>query len=194
MQSLHHILGRLQSQILTPEQQQFQDLCQCWSEIVGTVASRHTRPVTWHRGVLNVATSSSTWSQDLTLRRVQIIHKLHQKLLFPVQEIRFSAAGWHYQPHGDQSLSPASATDELSQIWQEHPSRVEIPTPTPEDGMQAPPRSSVTPLTAFEDWANRLQQRSQDLPLCPQCHSPTPPGELFRWSVCGLCAIKNLNQ
>ena len=191
MQSLHHILRRLQSQILTPEQQQFQDLCQCWSEIVDTVASRHTRPVTWHRGVLSVATSSATWSQDLTLKRVQIIHKLHQKLLFPVQDIKFSSAGWRYQPHGDQSLSPASATDELSQIWQEHPSRVEIPPATSED--RAARLLKLTPLTAFEGWANRLQQRSQDLPLCPQCDCPTPPGELSRWSVCGLCAMKNLN-
>lgn len=191
MQSLYHILGRLQSQILTPEQQQFQDLCQCWSEIVGTVASRHTRPVTWHRGVLSVATSSATWSQDLTLKRLQIIHKLHQKLLFPVQDIKFSPAGWRYQPHGDQSLSPASATDELSQMWQEHPSRVEIPTEKAEDG--ATQLLKLTPLTAFEGWANRLKQRSQDLPLCPQCHCPTPPGELSRWSVCGLCALKNIN-
>lgn len=194
MQSLHHILGRLQSQILTPEQQQFQDLCQCWSEIVGTVASRHTRPVTWHRGVLSVATSSATWSQDLTLKRVQIIHKLHQKLLFPVQDIKFSPAGWRYQPHGEQPGSLPAPADELSQIWQEHPSRVEIPTPTPKDDIQASRRAPMTPLTAFEDWANCLKQRSQDLPLCPQCHCPTPPGELSRWSVCGLCATKNLNQ
>ena len=189
MQSLHRILGRLQSQILTPEQQQFQDLCQCWSEIVGTVASRHTRPVTWHRGVLNVATSSATWSQDLTLRRVQIIHKLHQKLLFPVQDIRFSSAGWRYQLQGDQSVSLDFSTDEFSQMWQEHPSRVEIPTPKAVD--EVPGRSSLTPLTAYEGWANRLKQRSQPLPLCPQCHCPTPPGELSRWSVCGFCSIQN---
>lgn len=187
MQSLHHILGRLQSQILTPEQQQFQDLCQCWSEIVGTSASRHTRPVTWHRGVLSVATSSATWSQDLTLKRVQIIHKLHQKLLFPVQDIKFSPAGWRYQQPGALRVP----TDELSQIWQEHPSRVEIPISKAGDG--ATGRSSLTPLTAFEGWANRLKLRSQDLPLCPQCHCPTPPGELSRWSVCGLCAMKNVN-
>ncbi|NEP50291.1 MAG: DUF721 domain-containing protein, partial [Moorea sp. SIO3C2] len=30
----------------------------------------------------------------------------------------------------------------------------------------------------------------QNLPLCPQCKCPTPPGELQRWDVCGLCAIK----
>jgi predicted nucleic acid-binding Zn ribbon protein len=188
MQSLHHILGRLQSQILTPEQQQFQDLCQCWSEIVGTVASRHTRPVTWHRGVLNVATSSATWSQDLTFRRVQIIHKLHQKLLFPVQDIKFSSAGWRYQLPGDQSVSLPSPTDEFSQIWQEHPSRVEIPTPKPVGEVTG--RSSLSPLTAFEGWANRLKERSQSFPLCPQCHCPTPPGELSRWSVCGFCAMQ----
>ena len=92
MQSLHRILGRLQSQILTPEQQQFQDLCQCWSEIVGTVASRHTRPVTWHRGVLNVATSSATWSQDLTLRRVQIIHFRHRRRATACRTLRCQKA------------------------------------------------------------------------------------------------------
>jgi predicted nucleic acid-binding Zn ribbon protein len=191
MQSLDYILGRLRSQILTPEQQQFQDLCECWLEIVGTVAGLHSRPVSWHRGVLNVATSSSTWSQDLTLRRVQIIQKLNQKLLFTVQDIRFSAAGWLYQSSADQQISLSASTDELSQIWHEHPSRVEVSTPTGKDSIEVPLSSSSDALTAFESWANNLKVRSQHLPLCPQCHCPTPAGELSRWSVCGFCAMQN---
>ncbi|HAN73242.1 MAG TPA: DUF721 domain-containing protein [Planktothrix sp. UBA8402] len=194
MQSLHYILSRLRSEILTPEQQQFQYLCECWLEIVGTVAGIHTRPVSWHRGVLNVATSSSTWSQDLTLKRIQIIQKLNQKLSFPVQDIRFSAAGWRYQPNADQQVSLSASTDELSQIWHEHPSRVEVSTPTRKDFIGVPLRSSLTPLTAFESWAKSLKQRSQHLPLCPQCHCPTPPGELSRWSVCGFCAMQNVDR
>lgn len=192
MQSLHQVLSRLQSQILTPEQQQFQELCQYWPEIVGTVARVHSRAVSWHRGVLNVATSSSTWSQELTLKRMQLLYRLNQKLLFPVEDIRFSTAQWRYQSHGEQQRSPGSTSDESSQLWQDHPSRVNLPPTPTEPLMNSHPHASTTPLTAFQRWANTIQQRSQHLPLCPQCHCPTPPGELTRWSVCYLCAMQTL--
>jgi predicted nucleic acid-binding Zn ribbon protein len=38
-----------------------------------------------------------------------------------------------------------------------------------------------------------MRSRGQTLPLCPQCQSPTPPGELARWTVCGVC-MTNLAQ
>lgn len=192
MQSLHQVLSLLQSQILTPEQQQFQELCQYWPEIVGTVARLHSRAVSWHRGVLNVATSSSTWSQELTLKRMQLLYRLNQKLLFPVEDIRFSTAQWRYQSHGEQHRSPGSSSDEFSQLWQDHPSRVNLPPTPTEPLIHSHPHGSTTPLTAFQRWANSIQQRSQHIPLCPQCHCPTPPGELTRWSVCCLCAMQTL--
>lgn len=191
MQSLNHVLSRLKSQILSPEQQQFQDLCECWPEIVGTVARLQTRPVSWQRGVLNVATSSATWSQELTLKRMQLLYRLNQKLLFPVQDIRFSTGGWRYQPNGDQGISPDAILDELSQMWRDHPSRVEVASLISEQSVDVHLCPALTPLTAFQRWAHTVQQRSQHLPLCPQCHCPTPPGELTRWSVCGLCAGQN---
>ncbi|CAD5941213.1 hypothetical protein PCC9214_01939 [Planktothrix tepida] len=192
MQSLHQVLSLLQSQILTPEQQQFQELCAYWPEIVGTVARLHSRAVSWHRGVLNVATSSATWSQELTLKRIQLLYRLNQKLLFPVEDIRFSTAQWRYQCHGEQHRSLGSTSDEFSQLWQDHPSRVNLPPTPTEPLIHSHPHASTTPLTAFQRWANIIQQRSQHIPLCPQCHCPTPPGELTRWSVCCLCAMKTL--
>lgn len=194
MQSLYQLLSRLRSQILTPEQQQFQELCKCWSEIVGTPAGLQTRPVSWHRGVLNVATSSATWSQELTLRRIQILHRLNQKLLFPVQDLKFSTAQWKYQPNGDQRFPSLATTDEFSQLWQDHPSHVDLPSTGTELTINSHPPTSPTALTAFQQWANRVQQRSQHLPLCPQCQSPTPQGELTRWAVCGFCAMQYLED
>lgn len=190
MQSLHQILSCLQSQILTPEQQQFQQLCECWPEIVGTRARVHSRPVSWHRGILNIATQSATWSQELTLKRMQLLYRLNQKLLFPVEDIKFSTAQWRYLAPDQQRVSRTSPSDDFSQLWHNHPSRVGFPLIVTESCIN----SAITPLTAFQQWAHTVQQRSQHLPLCPQCHCPTPPGELTRWSVCRLCAMQNLES
>lgn len=194
MQSLHQILSRLQSQILTPEQQQFQQLCQCWPEIVGAKARLHSRPVSWHRGILNIATQSATWSQELTLKRMQLLYRLNQKLLFPVEDIKFSTAQWRYQAQDQQLVSRTSPSDEFSQLWQNHPSRVELPATLTASCINSNCPIAVTPLTTFQQWARTVQQRSQHLPLCPQCHCPTPPGELTRWSVCSLCAMQSLES
>ncbi len=190
MQSLNHVLNRLKSQILTPEQQQFQMLCNCWPEVVGNPAAQYTRPIAIHRGVLQVATASSTWSQDLTLRRMQILHKLNQRLLSPLQEIRFATGQWREKPHRDQQMLPDSPPDEIEQLWEQHPSRISIGYRI-NHSLKLDPPGSASAVNTFQQWAETIKERSQHLPICPQCNCPTPAGELERWSVCGLCAIKD---
>ena len=188
MQSLNHVLNRLKSQVLTPEQQQFQTLCDCWGEVVGNTAAQYTRPVAIHRGVLQVATASSTWSQDLTLRRMQILHKLNQRLMPPLQDIRFATGQWRDKQQ--QQMGADSLPDEIEQLWEQHPSRISM-----NSRMNHPPKLdppvSASAVNSFQQWAQTVKERSQHLPLCPQCNCPTPVGELERWSVCGLCAIKD---
>jgi predicted nucleic acid-binding Zn ribbon protein len=45
-------------------------------------------------------------------------------------------------------------------------------------------------MQAFHHWEAQMRSRSRNFPLCPQCNSPTPLGELARWTVCSLCVTK----
>lgn len=181
-QSLNQILDRLQVRLLTPEQRQLQSILELWPTIVARRAIAHTRPISLSRGVLQVATSSAAWSQELTYLRSQMLRRLNQRLSNPLNDIKFSTALWHCQP--DSSLSNRDFGDRP----QHHPSFVQnlppSPTPAPSAGVSPPP---VTPETAFKNWAEGIRRRSQSLPECPRCHCPTPPGELDRWSVCAMC-------
>lgn len=152
--------------------QQFQHLQQAWIEVVEPKIACHTRPLHISRQVLWIATSSSVWAQTLAMKRYGILQKLNAKLSVPLIDLRFSTAKWH-QKQFSSSTTPTSA----------HPSLVEH---TPNSALP----KGKDPQTAFQRWANLLQQQSQNLPACPQCHCPTPPGELQRWQVCAYCAAR----
>lgn len=181
-QSLNQVLGALKLQALTPEQQQFYSLLECWPSLVGKMASQQTRPLSIGRGVLYIATSSATLAQDLTFKRSQILKKLNQQLPCPLNDIKFSTAQWQGQSQ-HQGTHSTTSSDEMTSLWQNHPSAV----PSPNISSSPPPSKPRTPLSAFQSWAKQVQLRSQDFPLCPRCQSPTPPGELHRWSVCSIC-------
>ncbi|EAW36705.1 DUF721 domain-containing protein [Lyngbya sp. PCC 8106] len=181
-QSLNQILDCLQVQLLTPEQQQLQSILDLWTTVVGQRAIAHTRPISISRGVLRVATSSATWSQQLTFRRSQMLRQLNQRLSNPLNDIKFSTALWHSQSHY------STSEDDLGDEPQHHPSSVTniVPASTPTASSEGS-SAAVTPETAFQNWAEVIQRRSQSLPECPCCHCPTPTGELQRWSVCAMC-------
>ena len=181
-QSLNQILDCLQVQLLTPEQQQFQSILDVWATVVGQRACAHTRPISVSRGVLRVATSSATWSQQLTFGRSQMLRRLNQRLSNPLNDIKFSTALWHCQ--SDLSTSD----DDLGDESQHHPSSVPNIVPASTPTVSTPGSSTaVTPETAFQNWSEMIQRRSQSLPECPCCHCPAPTGELQRWSVCAMC-------
>ncbi|CEJ43646.1 DUF721 domain-containing protein [Umezakia ovalisporum] len=176
LESVNDILGVLKQQAKWQEHP-FQGLLQLWTDIVGQVAATHTRPLSIQRDVLLVATSSAAWAQNMTFARRTLLLKLNQKLSLPLVDIRFSTQYWQPLP------------DYLQQknlIPREHPSYLGDVNISP---------TEVTPTvenanTAFASWAKKIQGRWQGLPLCPQCQSPTPPGELQRWQVCCVCAAK----
>jgi predicted nucleic acid-binding Zn ribbon protein len=176
LESVNNILGILQQQAQW-QQHPLQRLLDLWPEVVGKVAAQHTRPLSIQRQVLLVATSSAAWAQNMTFTRTTLLLKLNPKLSDPLVDIRFSTKDW--QPRPDY-LQPKTVTP------QEHPSYLGNLNTVP---------SEIKPTidsakTAFAHWAKTLQMRSQNLPLCPQCQSPTPPGELQRWGVCCVCAAK----
>lgn len=181
--ALNRVLSSLNHSSHGKPQQQFHQILDCWAEAVGSLVAAQTRPISVQRQVLQVATSTSTWAQTLMFERQRILQKLNPHLTKPLTDIRFSTAHWH----GAKSAPLYSMETEVARIWQQHPSQVKDCQST----QSVPqPGDIQTPRTAFRQWAMQMQHRSQSLPLCPQCHCPTPEGELERWSVCGHCAAQ----
>jgi predicted nucleic acid-binding Zn ribbon protein len=180
--SLNDILGVLENQSQWREYKQFQHLLKCWTDVVGATVAQQTRPYSISKDVLYVATSSSVWAQELKFKRRFILKKLNAQLLSPVVDIHFSTAQWQK----DAALGNSASKPEPG-FWQEHPSHVDEDTSVSPIGQRAFPKE---PQSTFQRWAELMQARSLCLPLCPQCQCPTPPGELQRWHLCGLCAAK----
>jgi predicted nucleic acid-binding Zn ribbon protein len=183
--SLHQVLGFLESQASWKGRRQFQQLLACWAELVGPAVAAQTRPVGIQRRVLQVATSSSVWAQNLAFERFRILEKLNARLPLGLTDIRFSSAQWQ----ADYGNAVSTTASDAIGMWRDHPSRLA-------DAPMAHPSTpeTIDPHTAFRNWARRMRARSQHLPLCPACHSPTPVGELERWSVCSLCAAQQFGD
>ncbi|PZV08011.1 MAG: DUF721 domain-containing protein [Leptolyngbya sp.] len=180
--SLNHVLGSLESQYKQQHQQQLQQVLGHWQAVVGVVVAAQTRPTSVQRGMLKVATSSSAWAQNLVFERQRILEKLNQVIPRSLTDIRFSTAQWAEIP-----LATFPGEQEQRDLWQAHPSRLPAGTLSLIPSAALP---SDTPLVAFQQWAAMMRSRTKYLPQCPQCHSPTPIGELERWQVCSLCAVK----
>lgn len=195
-QPLNHVLGILENHDKWEKRRQFRQLCTCWAEVVGKVVAAQTRPLYLQRNILYVATSSSVWAQNLVFERHRILTKLNDRLSYQLTDIRFSTAQWNAQKSSDANNSESYI------LWQNHPSQIRSQrTPSSSSLYSSSVQTSAyphpipnDPQTAFQGWANRIRERSQHLPTCPTCHCPTPPGELQRWSVCALCAAKQMKR
>lgn len=181
-QSLEELLSTLAIIERSPEQKQFQLLLSYWPEVIGSLAEL-TRPLALQGGILKVATATPALSQELTFKAPRILQDLNARLDSPVERIRFSAALWNRR---QDAASPRGET-------MEHPSHIPA-TGESLNRISTPPSPKKDPLLTFQQWADSLRQRSQHLPLCPQCQAPTPPGELLRWSVCALCATQHFSN
>jgi predicted nucleic acid-binding Zn ribbon protein len=179
-QSLEQLLSTLAIIERAPEQKQFQLLLSCWPQVMGPRAVL-TRPLALQGGVLKVATATPALSQELTFKAPRILQDLNARLDSPLNRIRFSAALW----------SPRQDVGSKGETL-EHPSQIPA-TGESLHRITTPPSPTKDPLLAFQNWADSLRERSQHLPLCPQCQAPSPPGELVRWSVCALCATKQFS-
>ncbi len=176
--SIPEILEQLQIEKLY-QQQPLQRLLSCWQEVVGTAIATHTQPTSIERDVLWVATSSAAWAQNLTFERQRLLKDLNKILLHPLVDIRFSSARWQRNKKKSSrqlNISPAEHPSYLGSNFNQNPNSHHRPQNT---------------QIAFANWAETLKTRYSNLPLCPQCQSPTPKGELERWNVCSICAARS---
>ncbi|OKH11665.1 RNA-binding protein [Fischerella major NIES-592] len=179
--SINDILCLLQLETKLQEQP-FQRLLKCWSEVVGTTVAAHARPLSLQRDVLRVATSSAAWAQNLTFERQRLLVKLNAVLPTPLVDIRFSTAGWHSVKQVDQPPKLSAPLQHPSYLGKEFSIENDVKS------------TASDANAAFADWTVAIQRRLQGLALCPNCEYPTPPGELQRWGVCCLCAAKKFSQ
>ncbi len=163
------------------QQQPFQIALQYWSEVVGQAITPHTQLLSIQKDVLWVATSSAAWAQNLTMERSRILAKLNAYLPSPLTDIRFSTAQWQ---RPDTIAKNRATADNF--FGGAHPSVL-----SPTNLNPAKPPKCKDAQAAFSQWVKTTQEKSHNLPLCPQCHAPTPPGELQRWQVCCICAVKD---
>ncbi|NER00047.1 MAG: DUF721 domain-containing protein [Cyanothece sp. SIO2G6] len=207
--SLGKLVGGLERRPQWRSHQQFQAILEHWPTVVGEMVAAQTHPIAICRQVLNVSTSSPVWAQNLGFQRHHILTKLSVHIPdHTLKDIRFSPAQWpnlrtSRQIPGNKGRSPKTYhldQSEARQLWSYHP--CQLPHQSSEDGPQDyktwepkaqehdPHPVSDTPTQIFHNWAVQIQARSQHLPRCPSCSSPTPIGELERWGVCSLCAAK----
>jgi len=205
LNSVQHLIRSLEKQPNWQQHRRFQRLLAGWKRLVGDAVAQRTRPTGIQRDVLQVAVCNAVWAQNLGFERQHLLKKLNAEFSAePFSDIRFSTAQWH-----SQGRSPAKAggalnewddDSEIGRLWKAHPSQYQ-PQPSNSQHLNAQnsnaqnssSHSTPHPMQvsdAFQQWADTMQRRSQHFPLCPQCHCPSPVGELKRWSVCSLCAAK----
>lgn len=174
--SLDRLINVVVNQAEWADYQRYQSVCHVWQTIISSQVAAHTRPLSTHRNILWVATSSASWAQQLSFQGYSLLKQLNTRLESePLTNIRFSSAQWFQsQPPDDQLASSSPSNINL------HPSSLDSQAFTAIT-------ATHTPQEAFQQWATMLQHRFASLPLCPQCHCPTPPGELNRWSKCAVC-------
>jgi predicted nucleic acid-binding Zn ribbon protein len=154
-------------------QQTFDALCSQWSEVVGVQVATQTRPIRiTPQKVLQVATSSPVWAQNLAFERMRLLKKVNLILEHPVTDIHFSAALWHRKFM--KTPTPPSFVSPWGSVSKADPAKI-----LPKDAQDA-----------FTRWADVIQQQAHNRPRCPVCECPTPVQELQRWTVCALCASR----
>jgi predicted nucleic acid-binding Zn ribbon protein len=186
-QSLSHVLGGLQTQYKCQAPSEIQVLMECWVLVVGPVVAEQTQPISMYRGVLKVATASAAWAQNLVFERQRLMDKLNQALPFEITDIRFSTAHWGQKP----AIASFPGDAQQVALWNGHPSRVSSSSSRSSPAQLSPQDSTrLDSATAFQRWAQQIQLRDRQHPLCPECRCPTPPGELERWQQCALCVAQ----
>lgn len=181
MQSLDQVLNHSMAKQKTWQtHQQFQRLLDLWPTVVGSAVAQQTCPLGIQRRVLQVATANAAWSQSLTFERHRILEKLRDRVSLDLADIRFSPGQWQTNQRRHQTRQAES------DLLIKHPSFI-----PPAAGTAAAPDLPDDGLNSYQRWATQIQQRSRHCSCCPSCGCPTPPGELLRWSVCGICASRN---
>ena len=173
LDSLSQVLEQISRKPTWRRHKRLAVILQCWQELVGQDVARQTRPTGIFQEVLQVATSSAVWCQELSLQRSPILSKINQVLLRThpqelLKDIHFSTARW--QQH---TANPISPINQISQINKSRHASVALEPP-------------ADAQTALQRLRHTLEQQKPY--KCPVCQSRTTPADLERWGMCRFCA------
>ena len=179
LNSLDRLLEAITQRPQWEEYRRYVEICDIWSTIVPKKAVYHSKPLYIQRDMLWIVTSSSGWAQQLSFQSYSLLKQLNHRLsASPLQKIRFSPAQWQ-----DHSRDPQPSSSEKGQNFFSCTDIV--------SSSETSPQTTTTPEEAFQRWNNAIAHHFENLPLCPQCHCPTPEIELERWSKCYLCITQH---
>jgi len=77
-QNLSHILSRMLKDLGLEENAKRYEAITKWEEIVGPKVAAVTKPERISHGTLIVKVTSSVWKYELTMRKQEILSKIHQ--------------------------------------------------------------------------------------------------------------------
>ncbi len=193
---LPNILHGIQSRTSWQQRCQYLLIVEKWTELVGTTVAKQTCPIGVYQKSLQVAVSSSVWSQALTFERVRILAKINALLgssdNLAIADIHFSTAKWATQ---QQTLK------EQMVVAEDHPSYLPPVLDHASANRQLKPnlkikleipKPPVTASEAFQRWQDVMKLRTNQMPKCPRCDRPALTGEITRWQMCRVCAIEYL--
>jgi len=185
---LKSLIGSLEQQPHWQTRRQFYQVLEYWPKAVGHLVARQTRPVSIQRQVLYVSVSTAAWAQTLTFERRRILTQLNDRLACPLSDLKFSAAQWRQSPEPRQRQAD-------SELIRQHPSYVTPKTGSEQLSTPLPDASGESDNTngaqqAFARWSQQIRTSHVHQSLCPTCQCHCPPGELKRWQMCALCAVK----
>lgn len=196
---LPNILHDIQSRSSWQQRRQYLFILEKWSDIVGESVAKQTCPMGVYQKTLQVAVSSSVWSQALAFERVRILAKINALLgsdsSLAIADIHFSTAKWATQ---QQTIAQAKV------VIEDHPSYLPaIASSSPKSNHKPYSKSNKLKLPdiptppenaseAFQRWQTVMKLRTNQLPTCPRCDRPALTGEISRWQMCRVCAIESL--
>jgi predicted nucleic acid-binding Zn ribbon protein len=196
---LPNILHDIQSRSSWQQRRQYLFILEKWSDIVGESVAKQTCPIGVYQKALQVAVSSSVWSQALAFERVRILAKINALLggdsSLAIADIHFSTAKWATQ---QQTIAQAKV------VMEDHPSYLPAIASSSQKANHKPnlksnklklsdiPKPPENASEAFQRWQNVMKLRTNQLPNCPRCDRPALTGEISRWQMCRVCAIESL--
>ena len=173
LDSLSQVLEQISRKPTWRRHKRLAIILQCWQELVGKDVAQQTRPTGIFQEVLQVATSSAVWCQELSLQRSPILSKINQVLLRThpqelLKDIHFSTARWQQD-----TATPINQINQTNQINKSRPAPVAVEPP-------------ADALTAVQRLRHTLEQHTTC--KCPVCQSRTTPTDRERWGMCRFCA------
>ena len=196
---LPNILHDIQSRSSWQQRRQYLFILEKWSDIVGESVAKQTCPLGVYQKALQVAVSSSVWSQALAFERVRILAKINALLggdsSLAIADIHFSTAKWATQ---QQTIAQAKV------VMEDHPSYLPAIASSSQKANRKPdlksnklklpdiPKPPENASEAFQRWQTVMKLRTNQLPNCPRCDRPALIGEISRWQMCRVCAIESL--